>query len=289
MQKIERYAVSPDLLRAFVAVAQHRNLTRAAEGLGRTQSAVSVQLRRLEGRLGARLFRREARGMTLTADGLRLLPAAERVLRDLERIGAMFRTTLAGPIRVGIPDDYGTAMLQRILRRFADRHPEVEVTVRCGFSPTFPRAVRDGDLDLAVHACAPDEAAEPVFEEAMVWAAAADWPKAPAPPVPLALFDRDCWWRDLALAALTDAGLAHNVVLTSESAWGVKAAISSGMAVGILGLSTLEPGMQALGPADGWPALPASRLAVLRSPQADGRIAAAMEAAIRDGFGAAPA
>ena len=156
MHEIERYAVAPDLLRAFVAVAQHRNLTRAAEGLGRTQSAVSVQLRRLEGRLGARLFRREARGMTLTADGLRLLPAAERVLRDLERIGAMFRTALAGPIRVGIPDDYGTAMLQRILRRFADRHPEVEVTVRCGFSPTFPRAVRDGELDLAVHACAPD-------------------------------------------------------------------------------------------------------------------------------------
>ncbi|MEQ8349385.1 MAG: LysR family transcriptional regulator [Sneathiellaceae bacterium] len=284
----ERLLLSPDLLRAFLLVAEHRNLTRAATDLGRTQSAISVQLRRLEARLGARLFRREARGMRLTADGERLLPAARQLLSDLDRVGGMFRETLAGRIRVGLPDDYGTAILQRILGGFAARHPDVEVTIRCGFSPSFPAAVRQGELDLAVLACAPDSAEPPVFEEPIVWAAAAGWPDAPCGTVPLALFDRDCWWRDLALSALADAGLAHRIALTSESAWGVKAAIAAGLAVGILAASTLQPGMRALDPAMGWPALPSSRLAVLRAPGADDRIAGAMDTAIRAGFAADP-
>lgn len=288
MNESERSPLPPELLRAFVLVAECRNLTRAAERLGRTQSAVSVQLRRLETQLGARLFRREARGMSLTPAGERLLPEARQLMRDMDRIGFMFRDSLAGRVRVGLPDDYGTAMLQRILCRFAERHPEVEVTIRCGFSPDFPAAIRQGDLDLAVHACAPEAPETAVFEEPIVWAAAAGWVDTPGRPIPLALFDRDCWWRDLALSALAEAGLAHRIAVTSESAWGVKAAIASGLAVGLLAASTLDPGMQALDPAKGWPPLPTSRLAVLRAPEADGRIVQAMEAAIRAGFAADP-
>ena len=287
MNEIERSKTLPDsdLLRSFLTVAEHGNLTKAADRLGRTQSAVSVQIKRLETVLAARLFERQARGMVLTDAGERLLPAASRVMADLERVGAMFAKPLAGRVRIGIPDDYGTTILQDILNRFARSHPQVEVTVRCGFSVRFPAELKRNRLDLAVYAPDDtDDAGEPVFQERAVWAAGKAWSGSRDEPVPLALFDRDCWWRTAVLEALDKASRPYRIAFSSESVWGVKAAIAGGLAVGMLAESTLEPGMRVLGKRQGFPNLPPSRLVLGKAPKAGGDATDAMAVAIRDGF-----
>jgi DNA-binding transcriptional LysR family regulator len=145
----ERSPIDGDLLRTFLTIAEAGNVTRAAARLGRTQSAISVQLRKLEGVLSVRLFDRQARGMTLTEDGELLVPAAADALNALERIGGLFSAPLVGRLRVGIPDDYGVAALERVLAGCAARHPAVEVSVRCGFSAGVPGAGRRCEVAVA--------------------------------------------------------------------------------------------------------------------------------------------
>ena len=275
-----------DLLRTFLAVVRHGNVTHAAETLHRTQSAVSVQIKRLEERLGTRLFRREARGVSLTEAGERLQQAADRIVRDLDQTAATFkRDPIGGTVRVGIPDDYGSDVLPEILSEFAAQQPSVEVYVRCEFGTEFHNAVERGDLDLAV--CAQESlpiGTTTFFEEQTVWASAREFHISRDQPVPLALFDRSCWWRDMAINALQQAGRPYRIAYSSESVSGVKAALSAGLAVGVLARSTVGPSMRILGVADGFPTLPRTGLSLLEHSKARSIAVTAMADAIRRGF-----
>lgn len=288
MNEIDRSfpALDSDLLRTFVAVARHGNVTRAAASLHRTQSAVSVQIRRLEELLGTALFVREPRGVSLTGSGESLHSAAIGIIDMLDRTARGFaREPLRGQVRIGIPDDYGASVLPRILAGFNARHPAVEVEVRCGFSPGFPAAVERGELDLAVFAsdrAVPDGSL--LAEEETVWVASRQLRPADDDPVRLALFDRACWWRDAAMAALRSAGRPFRIVCSSESVAGVKAAVQAGLAVGVLARSTVEPAMRILGDRDGFPPLPRSHLVLLEAGCVESPAVEAMAAIIRSDF-----
>lgn len=274
-------------LRSFLAVARHGSITSAAQALSRTQSAVSVQIKRLEGQLGTSLFVREARGVRLTPAGERLLGEAGRVIALLDHMAASFQgQALEGPLSVGIPDEYGGTVLPAVLREFSRAHPNVEVSVRCGFSTGFPQAVEAGDLDLAVHVGGPGETAgEFLSAEQTVWAAAGDFVLPGSDePLSVALFDRSCWWRDAAIAALDQVGRHYRIAYSSESAAGVKAAVAAGLAVGVLASSCLDPGMRVLTAAHGLPPLAPSRLMLLSGRRHAAPAVAAMAAAFRSGF-----
>ena len=274
-----------DLLRTFLTVARHGNVTRGAEALHRTQSAVSIQIKRLEESLAARLFRREPRGVSLTEAGERLRAAAERIVGDLDETVQTFRADpTGGLVRVGIPEEYGAEVLPTILADFSVRFPAVEVFVRCGFSVEFPEAIRRGELDLAVFAdCRSFGQSDTLIRDPIAWVASRPWRCRDEEPVPLALFDRACAWRDVAIQALEDAGQPYRIVFSSESTAGIKAAIATGLAVGVLARSTLETSMLVLGREHGLPPLPDSVLLLLRG--SDGSLAIdAMAAAIESGF-----
>jgi len=274
-----------DLLRTFLTVARHGNVTRGAEALHRTQSAVSIQIKRLEASLAARLFRREPRGVSLTEAGERLRAAAERIVGDLDETVRTFRADpTGGLVRVGIPEEYGAEVLPTVLADFSARFPAVEVFVRCGFSVEFPEAIRRGELDLAVFAdCQRFGQPDTLIRDPMVWVASRPWRCRDEEPVPLALFDRACAWRDVAIQALEDAGQPYRIVFSSESTAGIKAAIATGLAVGVLARSTLKSSMLVLGHEHGLPPLPDSVLLLLRG--SDGSLAIdAMAAAIESGF-----
>ena len=274
-----------DLLRTFLTVARHGNVTRGAEALHRTQSAVSIQIKRLEESLAARLFRREPRGVSLTEAGERLRAAAERIVGDLDETVRTFRADpTGGLVRVGIPEEYGAGVLPAVLADFSARFPAVEVFVRCGFSVEFPEAIRRGELDLAVFAdCRSFGQPDALIRDPMAWVASRPWRCRDGEPVPLALFDRACAWRDVAIQALEDAGQPYRIVFSSESTAGIKAAIATGLAVGVLARSTLESSMLVLGREHGLPSLPDSALFLLRG--GDGSLAIdAMAAAIESGF-----
>ena len=278
-------SLDSDLLRTFLTVARHGSVTHSAAALALTQSAVSIQIKRLEASLGATLFRREPRGVSLTEAGERLRPAAERIVGDLDRTLRSFRADpIAGLVSVGIPDEYGSDVLPSILADFTARYPAVEVMVQCGFSMRFPEAVERGELDLAVFADAGGgEPSGKLIEDPMVWVASRPYHCRPDEPLALALFDRSCWWRDLAIDALEAAGHPYRVAFSSESVFGIKAAIATGLAVGVLARSTVEGAMQVLGEAQGFPPLPDSVLRLVRG-RAGSPAVGAMAEAIEAGF-----
>ena len=187
-------------------------------------------------------------------------------------------------MRVGIPEEYGTEVLPTILADFSERFPAVEVFVRCGFSVEFPEAIRRGDLDLAVFAdCQRVVQSDPLIRDPMAWVASRPYRYRDEEPVPLALFDRACAWRDVAIQALEDAGQPYRIVFSSESTAGIKAAIATGFAVGVLARSTLESSMLVVGSEYGLPPLPDSVLLLLRGGDGSPAINA-MAAAIESGF-----
>jgi len=274
-----------DLLRTFLTVARHGSVTHSAAALHRTQSAISIQIKRLEASLGATLFRREPRGVSLTEAGERLQPAAERIVKDLDQTLRAFRADpIAGLVSVGIPDEYGTDVLPSILADFTARYPAVEVFVQCGFSVDFPAAVERGVLDLAVFAdVAGSDLSGKLIEDPMVWVASRPYRCRQDEPLPLALFDRSCWWRDLAIDALKQAGQPYRVAFSSESVFGIKAAIATGLAVGVLARSTVEGPLHILDEAHGFPPLPDSVLRLQRGRDASPAVGA-MADAIEAGF-----
>jgi DNA-binding transcriptional LysR family regulator len=140
-----------DLLRVFLVVADTGNVTRAAKDVGRTQSAVSLQVKRLEENIGTPLFARGPRGVALTESGRQLLPYARRIVGLMdETTAAMRRKPLDGPVRIGIPEEYGDTVLPRALAAFAESQPKVDVTVLCGYTAQQMQALENDMLDLAV-------------------------------------------------------------------------------------------------------------------------------------------
>jgi DNA-binding transcriptional LysR family regulator len=267
-------------------VANSGSLSAAAARIFRSQSAVSLQVKQLEGILGQAVFQRHARGMKLTAVGAELLPRAQQVVELLdETINRLRSNPLQGAIRVGIPDEYGDSVLAEVIARFARNHPQVELSVRCGFSADFPGALARDELDIAVHAV--EAVRKPMLRlrtEKAFWVTSKHHDVHRLDPVPVALFDRQCWWRDRAIEALRKSHRRYQINFSSESVTGITAAVSAGVAVGMVGENSLRDNFRVLSPKDGFAALPASILVLARQGQ-DNAVAQAMCHAIRDAFG----
>lgn len=278
----ERKGPSSDLLRTFLVVAGAGNVTQAAAQLGRTQSAISVQIRKLEEALSVSLFDRAARGVILSEDGQKLMPVARKAMAEIDQVAALFMDPLEGKIRVAIPDDYSESVLEQALAEFAIRHSQIEVFAKSGCSRHFPDAIAKHELDLALYSADPNPpAADVVHAEQTHFVARADFVLDLSTPLPLVLFDRHCIWRDIPMQVLDKAGIAWRVAYLSESFSSVRAAIAAGLGIGILANRAVEPTMRILGVEDGFPALPPSSLQLLRSTRATSKAAQAMDDALR--------
>lgn len=275
-----------ELLRTFVAIADTGSFTHAAEIVRRTQSAVSMQVKRLEEAAGQSLFLREARGVRLTPPGETLLATARRVVRLLDQAADTLRIEpLEGTVKMGIPEEYGATILPDVLARFADRHPGIQVTVKCESSLALDSAIDEGELDLAVLVVDRGNAkGETLFHDPTVWVTSAKHLVHEHDPLPVALFEQGCWWRDWALKDLDDRGRRYHVAYTSSSVAGLQAAVMSGLAVAVLGQSTVPQGARALSEADEFSNLPGSRIVLRRRQGASSQAAASMDSAIRDAF-----
>ncbi|SFK07889.1 DNA-binding transcriptional regulator, LysR family [Pseudovibrio ascidiaceicola] len=275
-----------DLLRTFLAVRDTGSILAGAERIHRTQSAVSVQIRKLEELLGKAVFVRHGRGVRLTAAGERLEPVARKVVRELNDIFAeLTGAELAGVLRIGVPDDYSSELLLQIIAEFARDNPKVELNVQRSLSTGYSAALASGQMDIAVHEVAElGLNMEPLKNEQVVWAASRAHAVHEADPLPVALFDRDCWWRDMAVNALNESGKTYRVVYSSESATGVAAAVRAGVAVGVLRAGMLGADITPLSAEQGFPALPASKLVIEFGSNIDTKTCGAMADAIRKAF-----
>ncbi len=245
-----------DLLRAFVAVTETGSFTRAAHRLGRVQSAVSMQIKRLEALVGARLFERRRGAVVLAGQGEVLLAHARRMLAlNEEALADLGRTAVAGGVRLGSADT-ASVFLPDILARFAQSYPRAQLEVRCDRSWHILDALEAGDLDLALatQRCG-RSGGEVVRHEPLVWVTAAPH-LAEQTVLPLALFAQGCDYRQAAMQALDGAGRHWRMAYNRTSVHGVRAAVAAGVAVAALPRSTVDRGMRVLGAEDGLPPLP---------------------------------
>src|ERR1700677_1034855 len=196
-----------DQLRSFLAIVDSGSFTKAAERVHKTQSAVSMHIRRLEGQLGCALFVKQGRGARLTEEGEKLIEFARRIFQvEAGAFAALSRKGLRGAARLGIPDDYAESFLAEILARFNRRHPLVEVSVVCEASTDLGPQVAAGALDLALITDYEGlKGLELLREEPLVWVAAERFQVEEGTPIPLALGSTTCCWRRATEQALTAA------------------------------------------------------------------------------------
>ncbi|CAH2599592.1 LysR family transcriptional regulator [Rhodovastum atsumiense] len=281
--------LDPDLLRAFAFIAEEGSFTRAAERVGRTQSAVSMQVQRLEALLGQKLLLRGKGGaVTLTPHGHYLLERARDFLAVNDEIWAAFRAPhVQGTVRLGTPDDYALRYLPQVLKRFADSHPAVDVEVLCAPSNELGERLRAGELDLTL--CT--EGNEPkAWKAAELWRGPLRWVTSSrhAPhrldPLPVALARMQCSWRQAALGSLERAGIRYRVAYTSATLAGTHAPVVAGLAVTVSAIDWVPEGLRVVPHGERLPELPETAILLLKGREARQPVTDVLETHIIETF-----
>jgi DNA-binding transcriptional LysR family regulator len=275
-----------DLLRTFLAVADTGSFTRAGEIVGRTQSAVSLQIKRLEEVTGEALFERGPRGVSLNDAAMPLLLKARRIVSLLDEAVDGFRNpALDGPVRIGIPEEFSYNILPAALGAFSKRHPQVEVSVRCARSQVHAAAIAAGTLDLAVvfEESGPI-AAEWLTTDPTVWVTSVLHAPHELDTIPIALNETQGWCRLAALRTLESFPRRHRIAYTAQSSSALQAAVAAGLAIAPLTRSHAPPDCRILGPDDGFPIIDPSTVGLLRASVATSDAVSSMAEVIREAF-----
>ncbi len=269
-----------DVLRTFVAIAETGSFTLAAGSVFRTPSAVSMQIKKLEYILGASVFLRDARSVTLTQEGEMLMGYARRMLAlNREAVSKFIVPDIAGVVRLGSPDDYGERILPTVLKRFAKTHPAIAVDVIIDMSGNLRRRLAERQLDITLLTArnnVPSDA-EVLLTEPIVWGGAKGGCAHLRDPLPVSLWEEGCVWRADALDALGRAGRNYRVAYMSAHTAGQRAAILSDLAIAPLPKSFIGEEIVALGPDEGLPLLSNYNLAMIVAPDASAPVQAAAD------------
>ena len=260
-----------DWLRSFAAVVDSGSLSAAAPLMHRSQSAISMQLKKLEDAVGHPLLLRGPRLLQLTHEGQTLLGYARRML-DLqaEAQAALREDELTGVVRLGVPDDYASKYLTPVLKRFAPRHGGVEIQLDCEQSTALIPRVARGELDLALVSRDNARRGTLLFHEPMVWVGAPQFDVWARNPLPIAVYEAASLGRRSAIHSLALQGRPYKVVYNSSSLAGQIAAVESGLAIAVLTQCSAPPHLQVLGAEQGLGPLEPMQVAVYRSPASKG-------------------
>ncbi|MEX2742868.1 LysR substrate-binding domain-containing protein [Rhizobium mongolense] len=265
-----------DVLRTFAAGMELGNFAKAADRLGRSTSAVSAQLKKLEEQAGTPIFRKAGRGLALTEAGETMLAYARRLLElNDEAAVAVQSVELEGWVRLGLQEDFGENLLPDVLGRFARAHPKVRIEARVVRNAELLERVTTGKLDLALAWSDATLTAhcEKIGEVPMRWIGPAagepGWNAASGEPLPLASLEAPCLLRTAATNALDRANIAWRLAFVSPSLGGLWAATAAGLGVTIRTPIGLPAKVRPLKPAElGLPELPSLGL-VLHRAEAD--------------------
>lgn len=232
--------------RSFLAVAQARSFTRAAQRLGLRQSTVSQHVRKLEEAVGRTLLSRDTHSVALTQDGEAMLGFARALLDTQEQAAAFFaRTRVHGRVRFGVSDDLAFGQLARVLAAFRREHPLVDVELTVELSGLLHRRLRDRELDLVFAKRHPGEThGQLVRRDSLVWLAEPGLSVDPDEPVPLILYPPPSITRAQALAALRQHGRSWRVACTSASLNGLRAATLAGLGAMVCPRALIPDGLR---------------------------------------------
>ena len=257
------------LLRTFVAIVDTGGLTTAGRKVGRTQPAITHQIRRLEDLIGHTLFDDNRRKLSLTHDGEVLLEFARAMLRINDEARNRFSTPdIAGHVTLGTPDLYAPYILPEVLASFSSSHPNVEIQLRCTRSIHLHAALERNEIDIALMTNQPEfRRGELVRREPLVWVAGIGSTPESRKPLPLAVLPQGSVYRHHALEALGAAGQQWSIRSVCDSIAGLRAAVFAGLAVSVFPLCAVGSSLRRLGEEDGLPPLPPVELVMHRKSQ----------------------
>ena len=239
-------------------------MSRAATRVGRTQAALSQQVKRLETEVQQTLMIRSGRGITLTAQGERLFLHAQNILRTHdEAVGELLGLSLSGELRVGCPDDYAHAFLPSLLRDYSNLHPQVLIEVVCAPTPRLLEKIKNQMLDIAI-VSEPDSPQRDQFlrREKFVWVGVKGSDAYNRDPLQLALSDPDTLDHQAATSGLDRVGRNYRIAYASGSMSGLTAVVRSGQAIAVLTQNAVPHDLYVLPPSSGLPPLPSIGITV---------------------------
>ena len=257
------------LLRTFVAIVDTGGLTSAGRKVGRTQPAITHQIRRLEDQVGRTLFDDNRRKLSLTHDGEVLLEFARAMLRLNDEARTRFSAPdITGHVTLGTPDLYASYILPEVLENFSRAHPNVEIELRCTRSVHLHAALERNEIDIALMTNQPDfRRGELVRREPIVWVAGVGSSPELRNPLPLAVLPQGSVYRYHALEALGAAGKQWSIRSVCDSIAGLQAAVFAGLAVSVFPRCAVIPNVRCLGDTDGLPKLSPIELVMHRKNQ----------------------
>lgn len=251
--------LSTELLRAFITVIEVASFTRTAEILGRTQPAISLQIKRLEQTVGYALIERKGKEITLTERGEALAIHARQILRLNDPAMVQFETpSESSKLRVGLPVDYAVNTLQSCLTDVVRKYSEVQVEIRCDLSKHVLSALRSNEIDIAVALFDGDDQ-QFLFrnwKEQPTWVGAIDFDIPAASDIPLVVHPYGCVYRDRMTNALKLEGKSWRIAYSSPGIGGVQRAVHDGLGLSCLTAPTVQSGMRKFTEKDGLPVLP---------------------------------
>ncbi len=252
-------------LKSFIAIAETGTFSHAADQVGRTQSALSLQIKKLEESLGCMLFSRTSRKVLLTEQGEIFLGYARRIIQlHWEAYSRLKEPEVEGEIRLGTPEDFATHYLPEVLATFRRHHPRVQLNVECDLTLNLIDGFLRGEHDMILVKRDPVavKGGIKVWREPLVWAAADHWQ--PEHPLSLVLSPQPCIYRARALAALDKAKQAWRITYTSPSLAGTAAAVKAGLGITVLPANMLPHGIHAIRSEMKLPELPDAEIALMK-------------------------
>lgn len=259
------------LLKNFIVLAKTKNFTKAAQQLYCSQSAISLQVLRLEEMVGKSLFLRDKRNVALTLEGEEFLNYAHQILQIEDKMMEHFhRQTVKGEVYFGIPEDLATAYLPNILRSFMDAYPEISLNVFCEFTVDLLNGFNSQKYDLVLVKQDPQNPylrSEQVWQEGLVWVGSKDKIhfSSKEEPLSLILAPLPCVYRVRAIDALNREGVRWRIVYTSPSLTGTLAAVKAGLGVSVLPLNMIPKELQII---HKLPVLKEAQIALLKQENA---------------------
>lgn len=238
-----------DLLRAFVSVAQLNSITKAGDMLGRSQPAVSLQIKRLEELLDETLLVRNGKNLELSEAGEQFYSHANQILslNDLA-LSQFSKNSISGKVRLGIPSEFATILLPKIVSRFAKAYPNVTLEVNCELSKMLlsKAGKASHDLILALQNNPRETNNELVKMDELVWVSSTEHNVHKAPVVPLIVAAQGCIYRHRAIAMLDQISQPWQIVYTIPDLTGIQYAIQEGLGVTVLARSTVPENLKIL-------------------------------------------
>lgn len=236
------------LLKTFLRVAETGSFTQTANSVGRTQAAISLQIKRLEDITGKCLLQRTNKKVVLTADGETMVAYARRILTISQELRNQFEESdLKGEVRLGTPEDFATAYLPQVLAKFARSYPQTQLNVRCDLTLHLHEGFERGDYDMVLL----KREADTTTEGVMIWHKPLVWVTGDSPPqldlpVPLVLAPPPCVYRKRAFDSLDKVHRQWRMVYTSPSLAGTIAAVKAGLGVTVLPKDMVPQGLKVL-------------------------------------------